>query len=309
MWKVPGTVLLQRRGGVASSSIHFVRASSTSCVAAAAGGGGTISSLNGNKTTKRNNYSATATATVASTAPAASNRVWSYSYSYSSAASSAPIITTSTSSSPLSTTTKRHQSTTNKPGDNGQEEEEQLATLLAGEALMAGDGYFGKILNANVYDVAIETELQHAKNLSKHLNNTILLKREDTQPVFSFKIRGAYNKMASLPPQERSRGVVACSAGNHAQGVALSARMLGCRAVICMPLATPSIKVNAVREHGGETVEVRLVGNNYDEAATEAMRLEIEEGLALIHPFDDEHVIAGQGTIGECISNVFVVVV
>lgn len=90
-----------------------------------------------------------------------------------------------------------------------------------------------------------------------------------------------------------------CSAGNHAQGVALSAKILGCRAVICMPLATPSIKVNAVREHGGETVEVRLFGNNYDEAAAEAKRLEREEGLAMIHPFDDENVIAGQGTIGE----------
>jgi threonine dehydratase len=131
------------------------------------------------------------------------------------------------------------------------------------------------------------------------LNNTVLLKREDTQPVFSFKIRGAYNKMASLPSSSLSRGVVACSAGNHAQGVALSARMLNCRAVICMPLATPSIKVNAVRAHGGSTVEVRLIGNNYDEAASEAKRLEKEEGLALIHPFDDELVIAGQGTIGK----------
>ena len=110
------------------------------------------------------------------------------------------------------------------------------------------------------------------KNNTQLLNNTILLKREDTQPVFSFKIRGAYNKMASLPSSALSRGVVACSAGNHAQGVALSARMLGCRAVICMPLATPSIKVNSVRAHGGDTVEVRLVGNNYDEAAAEAKR-------------------------------------
>jgi threonine dehydratase len=120
--------------------------------------------------------------------------------------------------------------------------------------------------------------------------------------VFSFKIRGAYNKMASLPPHSLDRGVVACSAGNHAQGVALSARMLGCRAVICMPLATPEIKVSAVRAHGGGEggrVEVRLIGDNYDEAAAEARRLEREEGLAMIHPFDDELVIAGQGTIGE----------
>ena len=105
--------------------------------------------------------------------------------------------------------------------------------------------------------------------------------------------------MASLPQSSLTRGVVACSAGNHAQGVALSARMLGCRAVICMPLATPTIKVNAVRAHGGDTVEVRLFGNNYDDAAGEAKRLEMEEGLAMIHPFDDELVIAGQGTIGK----------
>ena len=148
---------------------------------------------------------------------------------------------------------------------------------------------------ANKTNFCLCNDSPHGEQL---LNNTVLLKREDTQPVFSFKIRGAYNKMSSLPQQSRDRGVVACSAGNHAQGVALSAKMLGCRAVICMPLATPSIKVNAVRAHGGETVEVRLVGNNYDDAAAEAKRLEFEEGLAMIHPFDDEHVIAGQGTIG-----------
>ena len=135
-------------------------------------------------------------------------------------------------------------------------------------------GYLGKVLNARVYEAAIETELQEAQNLSAHLRNNVLLKREDTQPVFSFKIRGAYNKMAHLSQEELEKGVVACSAGNHAQGVALSAKMLGCRAVIVMPLATPSIKVNAVRVHGGPTVEVRLFGNNYDEAAAEAKRLE-----------------------------------
>ncbi|KAL9178927.1 hypothetical protein ACHAXT_011900 [Thalassiosira profunda] len=203
---------------------------------------------------------------------------------------------------------------------NGEDRED------VGEPALATDGYLGMILNAKVYDAAIETELQHAKNLSEEcfyvpqflqcksiyvqqlLNNTVLLKREDTQPVFSFKIRGAYNKMASLPSSALSRGVVACSAGNHAQGVALSAKMLGCRAVICMPLATPSIKVNSVRSHGGDTVEVRLFGNNYDEAAAEAKRLQLEEGLAMIHPFDDEYVIAGQGTIGleilkKCVSH------
>lgn len=132
----------------------------------------------------------------------------------------------------------------------------------------------------------------------QHLQNTIYLKREDTQPVFSFKIRGAYNKMAHLSPDQLSNGVVACSAGNHAQGVALSARMLQCHAIIVMPLATPSIKVNSVRLHGGPTVEVRLFGNNYDEAAAEAKRLETEERMIMIHPFDDPHVIAGQGTIG-----------
>ena len=135
----------------------------------------------------------------------------------------------------------------------------------------------------------------------------MLLKREDTQPVFSFKIRGAYNKMAHLSKEELAKGVVACSAGNHAQGVALSAKMLQCRAVIVMPLATPSIKVNSVRIHGGPTVEVRLFGNNYDEAAAEAKRLQKEEDLAMIHPFDDPYVIAGQGTIGmeilkDCVS-------
>jgi len=132
----------------------------------------------------------------------------------------------------------------------------------------------------------------------QHLKNTVYLKREDTQPVFSFKLRGAYNKMAHLTKEELGKGVVACSAGNHAQGVALSAKRLGCRAVIVMPLATPSIKVSAVRAHGGSTVEVRLFGNNYDEAAVEATRLHHEEGMTFVHPFDDPYVIAGQGTIG-----------
>lgn len=212
-----------------------------------------------------------------------------------------PTITTPTRRT-VSTTTRHtsstSSSTTTTNNNNGEANNNKSTSAKEEETLsVAGDGYLGKILNANVYDVAIETELQHAENLSTLLNNTILLKREDTQPVFSFKIRGAYNKMASLPASSLSRGVVACSAGNHAQGVALSAKMLGCRAVICMPVATPSIKVNAVRAHGGETVEVRLFGNNYDEAAGEATRLHFEEGLEMIHPFDDEHVIAGQGTI------------
>ena len=152
-------------------------------------------------------------------------------------------------------------------------------------------GYLSRILNARVYDAAIETELQHAKNLSLALKNTVLLKREDTQPVFSFKIRGAYNKMAHLTREELDKGVVCCSAGNHAQGVALSARMLGCRAVIVMPLATPAIKVNSVRVHGGPTVEVRLFGNNYDEAAAEATRLRDEEGMTFVFSTHDQRVI------------------
>jgi len=168
-------------------------------------------------------------------------------------------------------------------------------------------GYLSKILNAKVYEAAVETELQEAKNLSAHLNNNVLLKREDTQPVFSFKIRGAYNKMAHLTQSQLKNGVVACSAGNHAQGVAMSARMLGCNAVIIMPCATPSIKINSVKVHGGPTVEVRLFGNTYDEAAAEAKRLQMEENMTMIHPFDDPYVIAGQGTIGmeilkDCVS-------
>lgn len=146
----------------------------------------------------------------------------------------------------------------------------------------------------------------HAFVFSQHLNNNVYLKREDQQPVFSFKLRGAYNKMAHLSREELDRGVVACSAGNHAQGVAKSARMLQCRAVIVMPLATPSIKVSSVRMHGGSIVEVRLFGNNYDEAAAEAKRLEQEYCMTMIHPFDDPLVIAGQGTIGMEILKVMV---
>ena len=155
-----------------------------------------------------------------------------------------------------------------------------------------------RVLNARVYEAASETPLQLAYSLSKSANNNVFLKREDTQPVFSFKIRGAYNKMAQLTNEQLDRGVVACSAGNHAQGVALSAKKLGCKAVIVMPVATPAIKVDSVAKHGGDTVEVRLHGNNYDEAAAEAKRLMEEEFLTMIHPFDDPDVIAGQGTIG-----------
>jgi len=151
-----------------------------------------------------------------------------------------------------------------------------------------------RILRARVYDVAIESPLDAAPNLSRRLDNTVLLKREDLQPVFSFKLRGAYNKMAGLSPAELERGVIAASAGNHAQGVALGAQRLGCRAVIVMPVTTPEMKVRAVAARGAEVV---LHGDNYDAACTEAYRLAEERGLSFIHPFDDPEVIAGQGTI------------
>ncbi|KAI9915178.1 hypothetical protein PsorP6_008452 [Peronosclerospora sorghi] len=154
------------------------------------------------------------------------------------------------------------------------------------------------ILESRVYDVAEQTPLQVAPVLSHTLQNRVLLKREDMQPVFSFKIRGAYNKMAQLTDAEKAAGCVCCSAGNHAQGVALSARKLGIRAKIVMPLATPDIKVNAVRHHGQDFVEIVLHGKTFDDAAEEARRLVEEEKLTLILPFDDPYIIAGQGTVG-----------
>ena len=155
--------------------------------------------------------------------------------------------------------------------------------------------YLQRILRARVYDVARETPLETAPNLSRRLGNEVLLKREDLQPVFSFKLRGAYNRMAQLSARELDCGVIASSAGNHAQGVALSAAHLGCRAVIVMPSTTPDVKVRAVRALGGEVV---LHGETYDECSAEARRLCDAEGLTFIHPFDDPEVIAGQGTIG-----------
>jgi threonine dehydratase len=151
-----------------------------------------------------------------------------------------------------------------------------------------------RILRARVYDVAIETPLDAAPNLSRRLENNVLLKREDLQPVFSFKLRGAYNKMAGLSPAELERGVIAASAGNHAQGVALGAQRLGCRAVIVMPVTTPEMKVRAVAARGAEVV---LHGDTYDAACAEAYRLAEDRGLTFIHPFDDPEVIAGQGTV------------
>jgi len=154
--------------------------------------------------------------------------------------------------------------------------------------------YLQRILRARVYDVAHETPLEPAPNLSRRLQNHVWLKREDLQPVFSFKLRGAYNRMAQLTSEELQRGVIASSAGNHAQGVALSARRLNCRAVIVMPSTTPEVKVRAVRALGGEVV---LHGETYDECSAEARRRCRAEGLTYIHPFDDPEVIAGQGTI------------
>ncbi|WP_144324053.1 threonine ammonia-lyase, biosynthetic [Tepidimonas aquatica] len=154
--------------------------------------------------------------------------------------------------------------------------------------------YLKKILTARVYDVARETPLEPARNLSRRLHNKILLKREDQQPVFSFKLRGAYNKLAHLSPEQLQRGVICASAGNHAQGVALGAHKLGARAVIVMPTTTPQVKIDAVRALGGEVV---LHGDSYSDAAQHAAELARREGLTFVHPFDDPDVIAGQGTI------------
>jgi threonine dehydratase len=159
---------------------------------------------------------------------------------------------------------------------------------------MATANYLERILRARVYDVARETPLEHAPRLSARISNRVLIKREDLQPVFSFKIRGAYNKIAQLTAEERARGVVTASAGNHAQGVALGAKKLGIRAQIVMPVTTPSIKVEAVRSFGGEAI---LVGDSYDDAFAHAKKLEADQGLTYVHPFDDPDVIAGQGTV------------
>lgn len=155
--------------------------------------------------------------------------------------------------------------------------------------------YLEKILNAQVYDVAVESPLDYAPNLSARIGNRLLLKREDMQPVFSFKLRGAYNKIVKLSAEKLGRGVICASAGNHAQGVALSAARIGCRAVIVMPTTTPSIKIHAAKALGGEVV---LFGDSYDDAFAHALALEKAERLTFVHPFDDPEVIAGQGTIG-----------
>ena len=155
--------------------------------------------------------------------------------------------------------------------------------------------YLQKILTARVYDVAVETPLEIANTLSQRMENRIYFKREDMQSVFSFKLRGAYNKMAHLTPAQLKRGVICASAGNHAQGVALSAAKLGCRAVIVMPTTTPTVKVEAVKARGGEVV---LFGDSFTDAYNHALILEKKQKLTFVHPFDDPYVIAGQGTIG-----------
>jgi len=154
--------------------------------------------------------------------------------------------------------------------------------------------YVERILGARVYDVAVESPLDVAPALSRRTGNRVLLKREDAQPVFSFKLRGAYNKMAGLPAGSLKRGVIAASAGNHAQGVALAAQKLGCRATIVMPVTTPQIKIAAVKGRGATVV---LHGDSYDEAYAHARLLERRRRLVFVHPYDDPEVIAGQGTI------------
>lgn len=154
--------------------------------------------------------------------------------------------------------------------------------------------YLKKILTARVYDVAHESPLEVATHLSQRLGNRVLLKREDQQPVFSFKLRGAYNKMANLTPAQLKKGVICASAGNHAQGVALGASKLGTRAVVVMPVTTPQVKIDAVKGLGGEVV---LAGDSYSDAYDHAVKLQARQGLTFIHPFDDPDVIAGQGTI------------
>ena len=162
------------------------------------------------------------------------------------------------------------------------------------------ESYVKKILGSRVYDLARETPLNVAPNLSKRLGTEVLLKREDLQPVFSFKIRGSYNKMAQLSEAEKLRGVIAASAGNHAQGVAMAAASLGIKATIVMGRNTPSIKVNAVKAHGAKVV---LHGDGFPQAAAHAAELQVAQNLVFVHPFDDVDVIAGQGTVGMEIVN------
>ncbi|MDN3647403.1 threonine ammonia-lyase, biosynthetic [Reinekea marina] len=156
------------------------------------------------------------------------------------------------------------------------------------------ESYVKQILNAKVYEAAIETPLDEASSLSARIGNRILIKREDLQPVFSFKLRGAYNKMAHLTEAQKKAGVICASAGNHAQGIAEAARLMKVKATIVMPVTTPDIKVNSVRARGGKVV---LFGDSFDVAFAHAIKLQEEQGLTFVHPYDDELVIAGQGTV------------
>jgi len=178
-----------------------------------------------------------------------------------------------------------------------------LKQLAAVDTTLSQQDYLKKILNARVYDVARETELEFAPNLSARLRNRIYLKREDNQPVFSFKVRGAYNKMAHLSAAQLQCGVITASAGNHAQGVALSAARLSVKAIIVVPQTAPKVKVDAVRSHGGPTVEVVQIGESYSDAYAHAIKLQQELGLTFIPAFDDPYVIAGQGTVAVEILN------
>lgn len=155
--------------------------------------------------------------------------------------------------------------------------------------------YVRRILDARVYDVAIRTPLDPLSRVSERLSRSVLLKREDLQPIFSFKIRGAYNRIARLSADQQRGGIVCASAGNHAQGVAFAAKRLGIRATIVMPVTTPAIKVEAVRSLGGAVV---LHGDTFDDAYVHARTIEAQAGLTFVHPYDDPDVIAGQGTIG-----------
>lgn len=174
---------------------------------------------------------------------------------------------------------------------------EEQDALLHNQALQGlGLDYLRRILTAPVYDVAVESELTQLTKLSSRLGNNILLKREDQQPVYSFKLRGAYNKLVNLSVAQREKGVIAASAGNHAQGLALSAQKLGITATIVMPITTPDIKVDNVRRYGAD---VRLVGKSFNEAQQTSIALAETEGKTLVHPFDDVDVIAGQGTVAK----------
>ncbi len=165
----------------------------------------------------------------------------------------------------------------------------------AGPEIDHGIDYLTLILTSRVYDVAVRTDLQDAPKISARLGNRVLFKREDQQPIFSFKLRGAYNKIAHLTPEQLAKGVICASAGNHAQGVAYSAQSLGIRAVIVMPATTPSIKIDACRARGAEVI---LHGDSYSDAEIRANELVATTGMTLVHPYDDPLVIAGQGTIG-----------